>query len=290
MTRHPDALEKINYVVQFAMDPCDAPMQIYVKSFEKAALKLLIAWFAIDMVQVFTGYVRPHGALRRPRGSGHRRSKPPRSKPKTWLSKANRWLSFDPYDALGRNLPGGDDLSARKVHHGVHTLWSVYDHMQKIAYWVMVFNLTVDFFYDWASGVKESKYCQAQQQGWLHARGPDDTMALPIYRRPVAMNIIEKMRGPIYWAGVSGHTTAREYTIIFSAGIKRVDWADGDPQGFVVEVLGAGGDHHSEPEPDENGNFTIAVTGHNGGSIVVYSLGTGIYTVTNPQITIIAND
>ena len=180
MARHPDSIQKINYVTKFLMDTCDAPYSVYITTLWPALMEALVAWYALDMVQIFTGWVRPNAALKGFRGGRHRPAvtlddvegkgrKPNRGSKRTWVKKWGRWVGFDPWDELGKRLPFAEALSARSLSPNVATLWNIYELEQRAMFWVQVYEITTEFFYKWASGVAQSWYCQQQYTPWVLA-------------------------------------------------------------------------------------------------------------------------
>lgn len=178
MARNPNSIDKINYITAFLVDHCDAPLQVYVKSLWPALLEAFATWYALDMVQIYTAWVRPDSPLRGVRGGGHGQSrdrkeneKKPRKAPKgrfrTFIDRARVYIGFDPWDAMGKNLQMGAGVTARAVTPGVETLWEIYGLEQKLLYWFMIYEVTVDFFYTWSNGVAMSSYCQQQYRPWV---------------------------------------------------------------------------------------------------------------------------
>lgn len=181
MARHPSSLEKWNYLVNFWFDTCDAPYSVYIRTLWPALMEAFISYYAVDLTQIFTAYVRPHGALKGRRGGSHGPARPKkysdgggdgsnRGAKRTWSKRFRVFIGFDPWDWLGRHLPFIDGHSARSVTPGVITLWHIYELGQQVQYWFMAYEITEQFFYKWASGVAESYYCQEQYRPWCFAR------------------------------------------------------------------------------------------------------------------------
>ncbi len=205
-------LDKINYVIEFAMDACDAPVQVYVRTLWPALLEALITYYAVDMTQIFTAYVKPHGALRGRRGGGHGRAKPKPTGPdrgsgkgkgakRTWLKRWRAYSGFDPWDWLGRNLLGAEAAAARSVTPGVITMWTVYDLEQRVAYWLMMYEITEQFFYRWSSGVANSVYCQEQYRPWCFCRSATDGNIGLLLETPIMIEEVVKSRFTSWSAG-----------------------------------------------------------------------------------------
>lgn len=268
MTRHPDSLDEINYVVEFIADPCDAPLEIWVRSFRKALLKAVIMYYAFDMVQVFTSYVRPARAIGRARSAGHGSRKGPKGKPKTWLRRWQRWLSFDPWDWLGKQLPGQKGFHGMSVSPNTVTFWQIFDHVQRVTYWMFVFDLVTTFFYDWLSGVKKSTYCQEQNRMWLSAYQDDYTFSG--FPEPVPYNCpnILKQRGPITWFGFNGVCNSPFVNVAMSCGVSRIP---GLPplKGFRIGAIIRGTMYRSDEVQEGVGSASLYVTVPAGNTTII---------------------
>lgn len=286
--RNPDALDKINYVVESIQDPCDAPWQLYVRTAFDAALKAVLIYYALDLMQVFTSYMRPNPNRGNIRNWGHGKRRKPPGKGGFWSTKLGRWISVDPSDWAGNNLPGADDMHNRRVNYRVYTMWTIYGVMERFAYWVFIFNLTVDFFYDWASAVRMSEYCQQQSRGWLTAMNPEVVVVTPLANTPVGLPIIVKQRGPVYWAGSAGGTTAKSWTAILTGSCTPRDGA-GDQVRQLWLMTSSGGNAYSEPNPDNPDEFTCAVSGQGPSSFTAMAGPGGPTRITNATLTVMLN-
>lgn len=238
--RHPSSKEKVNYVKDFIMDPCDAPIEIYAEVAFKAALRAIVSYYCLDMVQIFTGYVRPHQALKGLRGTGHSRSGRGRGKPRTWLKHWNKWSSFDPWDSLGRNLPGADDLAGRDVGGGVKWAWYFYGQIERLNHIIMIYSIVEQFFYDWASGMTATQYCQEARRPWCTCYNPFDQHNPLVGDTPMLVGEVIKARRTIYAAGngiaVEGERSQATFSGIFEPypGFPR-------PENVVFVMVHSGG-------------------------------------------------
>lgn len=222
MARHPNAIDKINYVIDFVADMCDAPFTVYVETFFPALLELILSYYALDLMQILTSFARPAKALARSRRGPHGAGQRKRGRPKTRSGRWARWLTYDPYDDLGRRLGGLTDLPGREVSGGVIHFWQLFDILQRIAYWYFVLELTTQFFYKWFSGVNKSFYCQRQRNAWLAAHGDDQTRTGLLNPWPTLCPTIDKIRGPISWNIVAGTYAGTNATFGFSAGFRSI--------------------------------------------------------------------
>lgn len=178
MGRNLNSIDKINYIVHFLADHCDAPLQVYIKSLLPALFEAFATWYALDMVQIFTAYARPDGPLRGVRGGGHgpsrsreeaspKKKKKPKGRFRTWVNRARVYVGFDPWDAMGRQLQLPAGQVVRSTTPGIETLWEVYGLEQRLLYWFMIYEVVVDGLYTWSNGVAMSSYCQQQYRPWV---------------------------------------------------------------------------------------------------------------------------
>lgn len=238
--QHPGHLEKINTIIDFFMDPCDAPLTVYAKTLWPALLEAIITFYAVDFVQIFTGYVRPIGPLKFRRGGSHRPSRPTRYDPhegarkkkggkRTWSKRWRQWLAWDPWDWLGQHLPGSQWLRARSVTPGVLTMWTFYGFIEAALFWYMVFEITEEFFYKWASGVGKTKYCQALKRPiCTTAKAGDGNLGI-LSETPADIGVILKKRHDIYAAGNYIYLDCDATYISFKA---QMHWTLGPPSSY----------------------------------------------------------
>jgi hypothetical protein len=162
---------RLNFVWRQIIDPCDAPFTVWIWCFWPAFKKLLIAWFALDLKQIFRTMLRPkYRALsvrsRRHLGGGEK-GKRGRGK----RIKLNPF-SYDPNDVIGGTLNPYDGHPGFGPAPGELWFWSALEIFERVAYYWMVLDLGTDFLYNWASGVSETKYCHARDDAVLTASNP----------------------------------------------------------------------------------------------------------------------
>lgn len=165
--RHPKGNDKINYIINFFLDVCDAPFQLYITTLWPALMEALISYYALDMVQIFTRYVKPPGVYPQKRGAPHSQGDRKKGKPRTWRRYWRSFSNFDPNNSVADLIPDTGTQYGRPVTWGVRTLWQLYDLEQRTMYWIMCYEITEQFFYKWASGVANSRYCKEQYRPWV---------------------------------------------------------------------------------------------------------------------------
>lgn len=217
---HPKADRKLNYIIDYVFDMCDAPFSVYMRFLWPALIEAFIAYYALDMVQIFTRYVKPPGIYKGFRGAGHGQGKKKKRKPRTWRRYWQAWSSFDPSDEIGKHLPGSGWETPRPISPGVRTLWQLYDIQQRVAYWMMVYEISEEFFYTWFSGVAKSSYCQAQYRPIAVGNGFEDGNLAVAEKTPIVVEEIIKARHGASIIGNVARAPGRGSSCSFSARMK----------------------------------------------------------------------
>lgn len=228
MPRHPRSLDKWNYIKAFYFDACDAPISIYITTLFPAIMEALMTYYAVDMVQIFTGFVSPGGGLKGRRGGKHnpgggmeggydKEMRRRRGGKRTWSQRWRVYTGFDPWDWIGRK--GGEffGLGGRPVTPGVTTMWNVYGLEQRVAYYMMFAEITEQFFYKWASGVAQSEYCDAQYRPWCFGRSASQGNFGILDQTPCVIDEVVKMRHTNYAAGNAIALKGGGSTCVFKA-------------------------------------------------------------------------
>lgn len=297
MPRHPNAKETWNYITEFYADPCDAPFSVYVTTLYPAIMEALITYYAIDVIQMFTGFVRPGGPLKGGRGGGHgggyrdpdverRKRKRPGGGRRTWSKRWRVWTGFDPSEWLGSQAAKALGIGGRPVTPGVATAWNVYGLEQRAVYYIFLAELAQEFVYDWAAGVAASEYCQQQYRPWCYATSPRNGKLGVVYEDPLPLDVVEKGRGVIYAAGnlisVKGKGSSCVFQGKFTAG-------SGEPGNFL-RLKHSSGIQIDGPQMTQNGS-TYAVSGAalEEGGWSFYGCGHERYVMEDCQYTVIGN-
>jgi hypothetical protein len=192
--RHPKGNDKINYVIDFIFDMCDAPFQVYMSFLWPALMEALITYYALDMVQIFTRYVKPPGIYRQMRGSPHSKGDKKKPKPRTWRRYWRSFSNFDPNNAVADLTPNDGFFPDRQVTPGVRTLWTLYDIEQRTMYWIMCYEIAEEFFYKWSTGVANSRYCKEQYRPWVMATFTTDGNVPIVPETPIVIEEVVKAR------------------------------------------------------------------------------------------------
>lgn len=224
-----DPHKKWNYIRDFFADHCDAPLTVYAEAAFPAALNALISYYQVDPVEIFTGYFRPDGGQKGKRGGSHATGGSRRGKGSKGAGVFKKAMGFDPNEWIAKKLPGADEMSKRQVPGGATAGWAVYGAIQRAQYWMMVYEITEDFFYEWTSGVASSIYCQNQFASVLFAISRNQGHFGLLYETPLVMNEILKRRNITYADGNGVLPGIRQYHV-------SVSWSDITPWGGEGEA------------------------------------------------------
>lgn len=235
MARHPSEKEQFNYILDFFFDPCDAPLSLYVDAFLEASLRAVITYYALDPMQIFTSYVRPGGPLKGARGGNHGSKGSRKAKPKTPMKFWKRMANFDPSDWVGKNLPGQQEMSGRKIPGGAKWLWHAFNAEQRVVYWFFVYEIVQRWFYEAFLMVNNSIYCQEQRRPMILARRAFQGNIPILGRTPLTIQTIDKIRDITYADGnrIVVGTEMASYSITWG---EIVMW-DGEPMDGSEKII-----------------------------------------------------
>ena len=195
----PGFFDKVNYVIDAWSRPCDAPWYIYVETLWPAALKAFITLATFGWDDVARGYFRPRG-LQGPRrsGKGRRRGRGLRGPPELG-------------DALGRSLPGADEVKGEKWSNLSKTLWRIDSQVQLGLFAWLVADVTNDFAYNFTSVLYQTVWCQASTLGRFSVRSGDWRVTPGFSYWTAAFSDFDYQYPPPTWlqiTGLSGPTGA----------------------------------------------------------------------------------
>lgn len=153
----PGYIDKVNGIISFVQNPCDAPWVVYAELALPAAGEVILELLDFGFDDVVRGALRPRGT----RSFGHTR----RGGKGGGASKGLPELG----ELIGANIPGTDAARGRAVSDGVKRLWVLDGIIQRGLWYWLVAELTLDFFYNWTSALQTSRYCIAAQGNAAYA-------------------------------------------------------------------------------------------------------------------------
>lgn len=157
----PGLEEKLDFIISEIIDPCDAPITVWLDCMWAPLWELVLEWFALDLKQIIITYYRPRLPPGFPR-LGRHGSRGRKGKRKLRRNPITGILEFDPNEFLGKLLQGGEEFPSRPVGLWSARFWLIEGLIERITFWWFVLELVSDFLYRWMSAVAETKYCQAR--------------------------------------------------------------------------------------------------------------------------------
>lgn len=220
MPKAPDWIDKVNYIVDFWVDPCHAPLLLYIRLARDPLKKALITWFSFGLDDILRGYLRPSKAL----GSGaiNRRGKERRRNTRFARAsgiardgwRATPGLGDDVGNWIGKNLPGASEFHGRHIGAGEHLLWLIDGVSQKALFFLMLADVTIDFLYEWATLVAATEFCQRDRADSLYATGPASNAGFPFGCSPLSLAVVQWQEGAVAWSGSIGGCGSGTHTFL----------------------------------------------------------------------------
>lgn len=195
---------KLDWVINSFSDMCDAPITVWIEKLWQPLGELVLAWYVIDLKNVFVAYLRPglfaiEGRSTRHWGRGQKGKK--RTGFGSAWEKLGEVAGWDPNEVLGKGLWGADELRARPLPPGASFLWIFEGVIERLFFYWMVLDLGTEFLYNWMSAVEETKYCAASRDAiFLGIRGPEPLLGIFGWDT-IGFDIVQKMRNIDFWNG-----------------------------------------------------------------------------------------
>jgi hypothetical protein len=147
---------KWNRVIDFASNPCDAPLSTWFQTFRPAAGKAVITLLSFGIDDVARGYFRPKGIY--PRGCLGRKR---RGRSAVGIPELG--------EEIGKRLPAAEGIKSRSFGTVEKYLWLGDGIAQRVLFWLMVADIVTDFTYDWATGIYREGFCSTAARSNLQA-------------------------------------------------------------------------------------------------------------------------
>lgn len=211
----PDLQHRLEIIWRELVDPCDAPITVWIQYLWEPLLHAVLEWYAIDLLQVFVAYLRPARYRSVWRSSAHWKGGRKGTRG-SWRRVWREIVEFDPSEYIGRHLATALELEGRPMAPGEVAIWTVGGAIERAAFWYFVLDLTSEFLYRWSSSVAQTRYCQARDAAVLWAHFDRFTQTGIFGWAAVLYPTTDKERNLSFWnnAGVSqsvgnGVVTAR---------------------------------------------------------------------------------
>lgn len=162
MPKQPGFIDKVNGIINYVENPCDAPWIIYFETALPALGTAILTLLDFGFDDVVRGALRPRGLRTRKHTRRGRRGR-------------SRFGGIPELgELIGSSLPGAQEAKGRSVTQGVKNLWIVDGVLQRILWYWLVVDVTVEFFYAWASAINESVFCKKTGMGAAYYKSADD--------------------------------------------------------------------------------------------------------------------
>lgn len=152
-----ELVNKFNTLRRVSELRCNWSWRLFVETALPAAGQLVLALLDFGLDDVVRGYLRPFGP--RARARLNRKAKKPGKK------NLKKFEIPELGELIGENLPGARLFKARHVSKAERFIWVLDGLAQRALYYWMIFDLTTDFFYNWAVGIYKSELCAAGSAG-----------------------------------------------------------------------------------------------------------------------------
>lgn len=258
----PNWFDKINFIISYLCDPCDAPITVYATTFRPALLDFLVAYFQPDLSNIFVNLFRwsyVGRSIRTKRKGRHgRKSNNPKGP-----SVIGSILEFDIDEFLASKLSLFSKLEKTRATFGIATMWIVEGLVERLNFWLFMFEIILDLFYSWSSLMKKTVYCQAQGMNVLLAYGGPQELTGVFGWVGLLMPDIQKQRGAFGWNQASGSYYGHTGHLMVKTHIKGVDIGPQDIKcGLRIIVSSLDGGHktvaaYSTVKPGTESDITV---------------------------------
>lgn len=143
----PGFIEKVNGIINFAQNPCNAPWYLYAETALPAAGKAILTLLDFGFDDVVRGALRPRGL----RSHGHTRGRKRGGGGSRGIPEIG--------ELIGSQIPGAETAKGRQISQGVRHLWIVDGVLQRLLWYWLVVDVTVDFFYNWSTAIMQTEFC-----------------------------------------------------------------------------------------------------------------------------------
>jgi hypothetical protein len=158
-------IDKVNYVIDYFENPCDAPFLVYVETLLPAVLEAFVTLEEYDPNQIIRNFSRPRGL----RSGRHGR-----------LGRANGKRGFgipDINDEIADFFKESADFEKRTISNGVRHLYTVLDVLEKGLFYLLLADLATEFAYRFTSLIKRTEACTGKHRA---AGNWDKTLSEPL--------------------------------------------------------------------------------------------------------------
>lgn len=149
----PTWINKVNAIVWYASNPCNAPWVLYFETALPAIGRSIVMLLDFGFDDVVRGALRPRGL----RGAGHTRRRGRGGVRGQGVPELG--------ELIGADVPGAQEAKGRSVAQGVKNMWIIDGVIQRGLWYWLVADIIVNFFYMWFSAIQKTQFCEQQGVG-----------------------------------------------------------------------------------------------------------------------------
>lgn len=157
MPRPPGIIDRVNYVVHFIEDPCEAPWTVYVETALEAAGEVFMGYATPSPQDVLRFYIKPRSA----RSQG----KFLRDVEESGEEERSLGLLPDVNELLGTLLPFSTELAESAVHTRIAWFWVLDGVLERLLWYWFLAEMASEFLFDWTTALNKSEYCSVDRGG-----------------------------------------------------------------------------------------------------------------------------
>lgn len=150
------ALGRINVITKFLSFDCGADWFVYVETLLPAAGELFLVLIDFDWDDIARGFFRPAGIRARRKMRNRKRKK-----------KRFKFELPEIGELIGKNIPGAKFVKGRRVGTLGRWFWRIDGIAQRFLWYWLVVDMTIDFFYNWSTGIMTHKRCVMSGDAWM---------------------------------------------------------------------------------------------------------------------------
>jgi hypothetical protein len=156
----PDFEIKVNTIIDFWSNPCNAPWTVYVETLYPALGRMLLVLVDTSLLDLLKTYLEPRqGSTRGPRRKKGRR-------------RGGRIGIPDPAVMIAKLIPGRSMWEGMDIGANARFLWQIDGIIDRgLWYWLIV-DATTEGFYWWAVGIQEERFCQPTNRPGIFCTNP----------------------------------------------------------------------------------------------------------------------
>lgn len=258
MPPQPGWIQKANGIIKFIENPCYAPWTVYIETALPALGTAVLELMDFGLGDVVRGALRPKGL----RSGKHGRRRKPRGKHFRGIPEIG--------NLIGSMIPGTERARGRHITAGQRHLWLVDGALQRVLWYWLVADITLDFAYNWTSAIQKSEFCQKQGNGYAQSESKEDrfwfTLAGAWASITTDVDVVEVSpavaRNAACWNGGLPFTSIVSMSVTNLGTGGFIEIRTGDPSGsgqivFTAEVNPATGKHEAVGFVESPGPFQI---------------------------------